>query len=65
MKSIDYITVRVGLKFIVLFEDDFINHNVEQTIKYLHNFLYTLYPEGTEIEVMYHCHDFIGDIDEL
>ena len=60
MKGIDYITIRVGLKFIVLFEDDFIDHNPDKTMKYLHDFLSLLYDEQY-FEVSFQQHEFIEE----
>lgn len=60
MKSIDYITIRVGLKYLVLFEDDFIDHDVDKTMTYLFNFLSLLYDEQF-FDIKYQQHDFIGE----
>ena len=60
MKGIEYITVRVGLKFIVLFQDDFIDNDYIITMKYLKYFLSLIY-DKEYFEVTYHCHDFIGE----
>ncbi len=60
MKSIDYITVRVGLKNIVLFEDDFINGDPDKTMKYLYMILSLLYDEQM-IDISFHSHDFVGE----
>lgn len=60
MKGIEYITVRVGLKFIVLFQDDFIDNDYIITMKYLKYFLSLLYDKDY-FDVIYQSHDFIGE----
>ena len=60
MKGIEYITVRVGLKFIVLFQDDFIDNDYIVTMKYLKYFLSLIYDKDY-FDVTYNCHDFIGE----
>lgn len=58
MKSIDYITVRVGMKFIVLFEDDFVDHDVDKTMTYLYHILSLLYDEQF-FDIKFQTHEFI------
>lgn len=58
MKSIDYITVRVGLKFIVLFENDFIDNDPEKTMNYLYHFLSLIYDEEF-FDIKFQVHDFV------
>lgn len=58
MKSIDYITVRVGMKYIVLFEDDFIDHDADKTMTYLYHILILLYDEQF-FDIKFQTHDFI------
>lgn len=60
MESIDYITIRVGLKHIVLFQDDFINGDPDKTMKYLYMILSLLYEEQM-FDITFQTHDFIGE----
>jgi hypothetical protein len=61
MGSINYITIRVGLKNIVLFQDDFINNDPDKTMKYLYMILTLLYDEQM-IDISFHSHDFIEEV---
>ena len=58
MKTIEYITVRIGLKITVLFENDFIDNDPDKTMSYLYHFLGLLYDDGY-YEISYKQHEFI------
>ena len=60
MMTVEYITIRVGLKFIVLFGDDFIDSDPDKTMTYLYHFLSLLYDEGY-FDIKYQQHEFIGE----
>lgn len=55
MKDFEYITIRVGLKFVVLFKDEFIDNDGVKTYNYLKHFLQVLYDdEFYDIDLKFH-----------